>query len=96
MNFLGHLYFSENDTELMLNNLYGDYVKGKNLDAYPLEIQRGILLHRAIDNFIDTNPGVKELFHHLYPSLPKIAGIAVDLYFDHILAKNGKTSIPSL
>ena len=90
MNFLGHLYFSGNDTELMVANLYGDYFKGNKFEGLPQKIQEGIKLHRAIDSFIDTNTGVKELFHHLYPHLPKIAGIAVDLYFDHLLAKNWK------
>ncbi|MDX1445879.1 ACP phosphodiesterase [Lishizhenia sp.] len=94
MNFLGHLYFSGNDTELMVANLYGDYVKGNKLHLLPPKIQEGVRLHRSIDNFIDTNPGVKELFHHLYPLLPKIAGIAVDLYFDHLLAKNWKKYHP--
>ena len=32
----------------------------------------------------------------LYEPLPKVAGIAVDLYFDHILAKNGINSTLSL
>ncbi len=88
MNFLGHLYFSNNDFALMQANLYGDFVKGKDLSNYPEKIQEGIRLHRRIDNFIDHHPAVIELLHILYGPLPKVAGIAVDLYFDHLLAKN--------
>lgn len=88
MNFLGHLYFSNNDFDLMYANLFGDFVKGKDLSHYEEKIQQGILLHREIDHYIDHHPIVLDLLHHLYPKLPKIAGIAVDLYFDHILAKN--------
>lgn len=88
MNFLGHLYFSNNDTELMYANLFGDFVKGKDLSMYKQKVQQGITLHREIDHYIDHHPIVLELLHELYPQLPKIAGIAVDLYFDHVLAKN--------
>ena len=87
MNFLGHLFFSNNDTELMYANIFGDFVKGKDLSMYPEKIQKGILLHRTIDDYIDHHPKVVELIHHLYGPLPKIAGIAVDLYFDHLLGQ---------
>jgi acyl carrier protein phosphodiesterase len=88
MNYLGHLYFSNNDTELMLSNLFGDFVKGKDLGHYRSKTIRGITLHRTIDSYIDTHPAVRELLHVLYPHLPKVSGIAVDLFFDHLLAKN--------
>lgn len=88
MNFLGHLYFSNNDPQLQYANLFGDYVKGSNFSEYPQIIQRGIRLHREIDNYIDHHPAVLDLLHHLYEHLPKVSGIAIDLYFDHLLARN--------
>ena len=88
MNFLGHIYFSGNDYRLMQDNLFGDFVKGSDLSQYPMEIQKGIQLHREIDTYIDNHPDVRELMHFLYEPLPKIAGIAIDLFFDHLLAKN--------
>jgi acyl carrier protein phosphodiesterase len=87
MNYLGHLYFSKDDTELMLNNLFGDFVKGKNISHYPDKLQKGILLHRKIDDYIDHHSKVLELTHILFEDLPKISAIAVDLFFDHLLAK---------
>ena len=87
MNFLGHLYFSNDDHQLMLANLHGDFVRGKDLSRFPMKMQQGITLHRMIDDYIDHHPVVLELLHQLYEPLPKVAGIAVDLYFDHILAK---------
>ncbi len=90
MNFLGHLYFSDNDLALMQANIFGDFVKGKDLSRFPIKMQEGILLHRKIDSYIDTHPSVILLLHRLYSDLPKVAGIAVDLYFDHLLAKNWK------
>lgn len=88
MNFLGHLYFSNNDLELMYANLFGDYVKGRDLEMYSKKVRSGIQLHRSIDNYIDHHPEVVKLMHHLYSELPKVTGIAIDLFFDHLLAKN--------
>ena len=90
MNYLGHLYLSNNDKVLMLNNLYGDFVKGKDFSHYPERVQKGIILHRQIDDFIDHNPIVIELQHILHNDLPKISSIAIDLYFDHLLALHWK------
>lgn len=91
MNFLGHLYFSRDDHELMLANLFGDFVKGKDLSHFRPKTQQGIFLHRHIDSYIDHHPAVHDLLQILYTPLPKVAGIAVDLYFDHLLAQHWKT-----
>ena len=88
MNYLGHLYFSDNDIEFMYFNLLGDFVKGSKFENYTEREVQGIRLHRTIDRYIDDHEAVLELLHELYNDLPKIAGIAVDLYFDHLLAKN--------
>ncbi len=88
MNFLGHLYFSGTDKELMHANLYGDFVRGSKLDHYPDIIQKGIVLHRQIDFYIDNHAAVKKLKHALMHELPKIGPVAIDLFFDHLLAKN--------
>jgi acyl carrier protein phosphodiesterase len=71
----------------MLNNLYGDFVKGRDLSEYPIVVQKGLRLHREIDFYIDNHPAVLDLTHKLFEHLPKVSGIAVDLYFDHLLAK---------
>lgn len=72
----------------MVANLYGDFVKGSDLSSYTPLIQKGITLHRSIDQYIDHHPTVVELMHLLYPELPKVTGIAIDIFFDHLLAKN--------
>lgn len=69
-------------------NLFGDFVKGKDLSAYNQMVQEGIILHRNIDAFIGQHSKVKELSKLLSPSLPKVSSIAIDIYFDHFLAKN--------
>lgn len=74
----------------MYANIFGDFVKGKDLSHHSQLVQKGIKLHRKIDDYIDHHPAVVKLTHHLYKQLPKVAGIAVDLYFDYLLAKNWK------
>ena len=88
MNYLGHIYFSNNDPQLAVANLFGDFVKGKKYLEYPEYIQKGVLLHRKIDDYIDHHFKVLELIHKIRPQLPKVAPIAIDIYFDHLLARN--------
>lgn len=72
----------------MYANINGDFVRGRDLSHLPKRLEQGVLLHRMIDDYIDHHPVVLELLHKLYEPLPKVAGIAVDLYFDHILAQH--------
>jgi acyl carrier protein phosphodiesterase len=88
MNYLGHLILSGEDQELQLANLYGDFFKGSRYELLPKKVMRGIKLHRGIDHFVDHHPISKQLLKQLYPVLPKIAPIALDLFFDHLLAKH--------
>lgn len=74
----------------MMANLFGDFVKGKDYTYLPDIVYEGVRLHREIDDYIDNHPLVVELRRNLYQDLPKIAGIAIDLYFDHILAREWK------
>ncbi len=75
----------------MVANLFGDFCKGKSYLNHPIEVQKGVLLHRAIDSFIDNHDAVREIRKKLYAPLPKVSGIVIDLYFDHLLAKNWQT-----
>lgn len=40
--------------------MISDYVKGKKKFDYPPDIQKGIMLHRAIDTFTDFHEATKE------------------------------------
>lgn len=88
MNYLGHIYLSFDDHELATANLFGDFVKGKKLSHLSPTIQTGIQLHREIDSFTDQHGAVKEILQLIRQDLPKVAPIAIDLIFDHLLAKN--------
>ncbi len=96
MNYLGHIYFSGNDFELAYANLFGDFVKGKDLSHLTEKLQEGVRLHRRIDSYIDQHPAVKSLKSILQQDLPKVYSIAIDLYFDHLLAKEWNDFHPVL
>lgn len=89
MNLLGHLYLSEQaDFEVRLFNLLGDRFKGNAFEGLSEKAIRGVRLHREIDHFIDTHPVVLVLKKRLSVELPKVSGIAIDVYFDHLLARH--------
>lgn len=88
MNFLAHLYLSGNDDQLMIGNFIADSVKGSKYKDYPEGIAKGILLHRAIDFFSDNHPVFLKSVERLRPGYRKYAGVIVDIFYDHFLAKN--------
>jgi acyl carrier protein phosphodiesterase len=90
MNFLAHLYLSGNDEQLMIGNFIADSVKGSKFKAYPEGIAKGIKLHRAIDFYSDNHPVFLKSIERLRPNYHKYAGVIVDIFYDHFLAKNWK------
>lgn len=90
MNFLAHLYLSGSDEQLMVGNFIADSVKGSRYTDYPEGIKKGILLHRAIDFYSDNHPVFLKSVERLRPGYRKYAGVIVDIFYDHFLAKNWK------
>jgi acyl carrier protein phosphodiesterase len=88
MNFLAHIYLSGNDEQLMIGNFIADFVKGQKKNNYPDSIRKGIELHRAIDDFTDHHEITSLSKKRLYANHHKYAGVVVDLFYDHFLAKN--------
>jgi acyl carrier protein phosphodiesterase len=88
MNYLAHIYLSENDEKVTIGNFISDSIRGKNYLNYPKEIQVGILLHREIDTFTDAHPIVRQSTKRLHENYGHYAGVIVDVFYDHFLAKN--------
>jgi len=51
------------------------------------ELLAGIYLHRLIDAYIDQHPLFKSCIERLGPEHRRVAGIALDVFFDHLLAR---------
>ncbi len=88
MNFLGHLYLSGEDPLVIVGNFMADAVKGRDLSRYEEGLQQGIRLHRAIDVFTDQHPITLVGRERLRATTGKYAGVALDLFYDHVLASN--------
>ena len=87
MNFLAHIYLSGKNEDIQFGNYIGDFVKGKNYKKYNDDIIKGILLHREIDSYTDSHPVVRNSIKRMRPAYGKYAGAAVDILYDHFLAK---------
>ncbi len=90
MNFLAHIYLSGDDEGITIGNFIADGIKGKKYKNYPAKIQKGILLHRAIDSYTDSHPTVKQSTKRLHKNYGHYSGVIVDILYDHFLAKNWK------
>ena len=88
MNYLAHLFLSGDDDDLMVGNFIAYAIKGKQLDRFSPEIQQGVRLHRAIDAFTDSHEITKVSKARLNAEYRHYAGVIVDIYYDHFLAKN--------
>jgi len=94
MNYLAHAFLSKNDKDLLIGNFIADHLRGNDFKAYPEKVVEGILLHRRIDAFTDTHPEFKKSKRLFYDGFEKYSGVLVDIYFDHLLAKNFKDHSP--
>lgn len=65
-----------------------DGIYGSSLNSFPDEIQKGILLHRYIDSYTDAHPVFRQSTKRLHPAYHHYAGVIVDIFYDHFLAKN--------
>ncbi|HBB36199.1 MAG TPA: DUF479 domain-containing protein [Cyanobacteria bacterium UBA8803] len=88
MNYLAHLYLAEDSPESLIGNLLGDFVKGQGIEGYGDRIQQGILLHKEVDLFTDSHPVVRASKRLISPDHRRYAGILIDVFYDHFLAKN--------
>ena len=88
MNFLAHIFLSGKDENLTIGNFIADSVKGKKYLQYPAGIQKGIILHRAIDSYTDTHPVVRKSTSRLFKTYSHYSAVIVDIFYDHFLACN--------
>jgi acyl carrier protein phosphodiesterase len=88
MNYLAHLHLGGPAPAQLLGSLYGDFVKGLLPGRFPIDIEQGIRLHRRIDAFTDSHPLIKQALGRFPEARRRYAGIALDVFFDHCLARD--------
>ena len=89
MNFLAHAYLSGDDKKILVGNIIGDFIKGRQaLGQLEAHVARGVELHRAIDEYTDNHEVVHRSKDRLRPKYRHYAGVIVDVFYDHFLAAN--------
>lgn len=87
MNYLAHALLAQGDRGLELGAFLGDHVRGRLCGERPSAVEAGIALHRAIDTHTDAHPLVRRSRRRLQSPFRRYAGILVDLFYDHLLAR---------
>ncbi|CAE6925994.1 Acyl carrier protein phosphodiesterase [Vibrio sp. B1REV9] len=88
MNFLAHLHIAEQCHSHLMGNLLGDFVKGDPSKQYRADISNGIKLHRFVDRITDHHSIVNECKPLFTGVARRFAPIALDMFWDHCLAKH--------
>lgn len=87
MNFLAHGWLAREGSDgFLLGNLIADGVKGTDLSAWPAPVAEGVLHHRQVDAFVDHHPRVAAARARAPAGGRRVAGIALDMMWDHFLA----------
>ena len=90
MNYLAHAWLARHSDDAILGAILGDFVFGQStLQDWPPAIRVEIVRHRRIDRYTDDHPAViaaRGLFDAA--GLRRYAGIVLDVYFDHRLARD--------
>ncbi|MFM2655341.1 acyl carrier protein phosphodiesterase [Vibrio owensii] len=94
MNFLAHLHIADHCNSHLMGNLLGDFVKGDPSKQYQTDISNGIKLHRFVDRITDHHALVEECKPHFTGVARRFAPIALDMFWDHCLAKHWRTFSP--
>ena len=88
MNYLAHLHLGGQRPGQLLGSLYGDFVKGRLQGQFDPEVEAAIALHRRIDVFTDRHPLVDTALGRFSETRRRYAGIVLDVFFDHCLARD--------
>lgn len=89
MNYLAHLYLAERSGTSLIGSLMGDFVHGRLPPGrFPLDIERGIRLHRRVDSFTDAHAAVRASRRRLRSPFRRYGGILIDMFYDHFLARD--------
>ena len=94
MNFLAHAWLAGDDPAHQLGGLMGDFVKGLLPAGLPTDIAAGVALHRRIDVFADGHPAFRRSRGRVSPARKRAAGILVDMFYDHFLARHWQAFHP--
>lgn len=88
MNHLAHCVLAGSDPQRIVGGLLGDFWRGAPDPAWPQGLREGVRLHRAIDTYTDAHEATVAARALFEPPLRRYAGIVLDVWFDHLLARD--------
>jgi len=94
MNFLAHAVLAGHEPALIVGGVVGDWIKGPLPAGLPPDLARGVALHRAIDSHAETHPAFQRSRNRVSPARRRYAGILVDIFYDHIMARDWPDTPP--
>jgi len=94
VNFLAHLHLADPEPGLMLGGIVADFARPAELATLAPEVQDGVRLHRLIDSFTDSHPIVRGSVARIAAEYHWFSGIIIDIYYDHILARDWSSYSP--
>lgn len=72
----------------MLGGIVADFVYNRDVPLLPESVQQGVRLHRFVDAFTDRHAVVLKSVSRMSAKLGWFTGIVIDIYYDHILARD--------
>jgi len=91
MNYLAHLLLSADRDEVLVGNVLGDLIKGSPASIaarFGPGIAAGAAHHQRIDRFTDGHEHCRVSIERLTRARRRLAGIVVDVFYDHFLARD--------
>ena len=80
----------------MIGTLLADFHRGTIGSSLPQPIASAIALHRAVDGHTDRHPAIARARSLFAPPHRRYSGVALDLYFDHCLARDWSRRAPGI
>lgn len=96
LNFLAHLYLAGDDQDLVVGQMLADFLERGWREQVSPGVLRGVALHQQTDLFTDRHPVFKRSRGRLPQPMRRYAGIIVDVFYDHVLARHWPLFHPSL
>lgn len=87
MNWLAHIFLSEQNIDFQIGNYLADPLKGKTWEGASVDLINGMFVHKIIDSYTDRH----EEFIKSKNRLGKkglLKSVVIDLTYDYLLTKN--------
>lgn len=86
MNYLAHLFCSEDTPDSLLGNCIADLVKGRMDSRIPSSVAEGIMHHRKTDQYTDAHTVFRSSRRLISDARRRYSGVIIDILYDHFLS----------